>query len=232
MRESVFVLLSARTAVRHGSSRPRRASSTSGRSTTSAEPEIRRDSPDRARVDAGSRQAKCCSTAPGEVKSYGHPHGVTDVGRRRAERGFHFARDGLFIVRDGMGGHRLGSGFGLAIDAIAGFAQRSAEDADITWPFRIDTGVHRGQPLRTAIELANRIVHRKAASSDDYTGMGTTVAALIVSRSRPIMTFANVGDSRNTSSEPARFSSLVTTTHGLTSHGSPRAPMTSRFGPR
>jgi PPM family protein phosphatase len=126
-------------------------------------------------------------------------YGVTDVGRRRSlNEDAIFARDGLFIVCDGMGGHKAGEvASQLAIDAIAGFVQRSAEDAEITWPFGIDTGVSfEGNRLRTAIKLANRVVHRKAASSDDYTGMGTTVAALIVSRSRPVMTFANVGDSR------------------------------------
>ena len=126
-------------------------------------------------------------------------HGVTDIGRRRSlNEDAIFARDGLFIVCDGMGGHKAGEvASALAIDAIAGFVQRSAEDAEITWPYGIDTEVSfEGNRLRTAIKLANRAVHRKAASSDDYTGMGTTVAGLVVSRSRPVMTFANVGDSR------------------------------------
>jgi serine/threonine protein phosphatase PrpC len=126
-------------------------------------------------------------------------HGRTDVGRRRSlNEDAIFAQDNLFIVCDGMGGHKAGEvASQLAIDVIASFVNRSAEDAEITWPY----GFHRavsfdGNRLRTAVKLANRAVYRKAASSDDYTGMGTTVAAIIVSPNRPQMTYAHVGDSR------------------------------------
>ena len=126
-------------------------------------------------------------------------HGRTDVGRRRTlNEDAILAQDSLFLVCDGMGGHKAGEvASQLAIDVISAFVKRSAEDAEITWPY----GFHRavsfdGNRLRTAIKLANRAVFRKAASSDDYTGMGTTVAAMIVSRTRPQMTFAHVGDSR------------------------------------
>jgi serine/threonine protein phosphatase PrpC len=126
-------------------------------------------------------------------------HGRTDVGRRRGlNEDAIFAQDNLFIVCDGMGGHKAGEvASQLAIDVIASFVNRSAEDAEITWPY----GFHRavsfdGNRLRTSIKLANRAVYRKAASSDDYTGMGTTVAAIIVSRNRPQMTYAHIGDSR------------------------------------
>ena len=126
-------------------------------------------------------------------------HGRTDVGRRRSlNEDAIYAGDNLFVVCDGMGGHKAGEvASQLAIDVIAAFAKRSAEDPEITWPY----GFHRaasfdGNRLRTAIKLANRAVFRKAASSDDYTGMGTTVAAIIVSRTSSQMTHAHVGDSR------------------------------------
>jgi serine/threonine protein phosphatase PrpC len=126
-------------------------------------------------------------------------HGLTDVGRRRSlNEDAIYAGDSLFVVCDGMGGHKAGEvASQLAIDVIGNFVKRSAEDTEITWPY----GFHRavsfdGNRLRTAIKLANRAVFRKAASSDDYTGMGTTVAAVIVSRTRPQMTCAHVGDSR------------------------------------
>jgi protein phosphatase len=126
-------------------------------------------------------------------------HGLTDVGRRRSlNEDAIFAHDSLFVVCDGMGGHKAGEvASQLAVDAIAAFVQRSAEDPEITWPYGIDTGVSfEGNRLRTAIKLANRAIHRKAVSSDDYTGMGTTVSALLTSAARPAITFANVGDSR------------------------------------
>jgi serine/threonine protein phosphatase PrpC len=126
-------------------------------------------------------------------------HGRTDIGRRRnLNEDTIFAGDSLFVVCDGMGGHKAGEvASQLAIDVIVAFVKRSAEDTEITWPY----GFHRavsfdGNRLRTAIKLANRAVSRKAASSDDYTGMGSTVAAIVVSRNRPQMTYAHVGDSR------------------------------------
>jgi protein phosphatase len=126
-------------------------------------------------------------------------YGETDVGRRRTlNEDAIFAEEGVFVVCDGMGGHKAGEvASRLAIDVVTSFVKRSAEDAEITWPYGFHTRVSfDGNRLRTAIKLANRAVFRKAASSDDYTGMGTTVAAVIVSRHRPQMTFTHVGDSR------------------------------------
>jgi PPM family protein phosphatase len=126
-------------------------------------------------------------------------HGETDIGRRRAlNEDAIYTGDGLFIVCDGMGGHKAGDvASQLAVDSIASFVRRSAEDAEITWPYGFHTRVSlEGNRLRTAIKLANRAVFRKAASSDEYTGMGTTVVAVILSRHRPQMTYTHVGDSR------------------------------------
>jgi protein phosphatase len=125
--------------------------------------------------------------------------GRTDVGRRRTlNEDAIFANDNLFILCDGMGGHKAGEvASQLAIDVIAGFVARSGEDSEITWPYGFQRSVSfDGNRLLTAIKLANRAVFRKGGSSDEYTSMGTTVAALIVSRSRPQMTYAHVGDSR------------------------------------
>jgi serine/threonine protein phosphatase PrpC len=125
--------------------------------------------------------------------------GLTDVGKRRSlnEDAILF-QDRLAIVCDGMGGHKAGEvASRLATDVIAGFVRRSAEDTEITWPFGFVEGVSfDGNRLRTAIKLANRTVFRKAASSEDYTGMGTTIVATLVSPKRPQMTYASVGDSR------------------------------------
>jgi len=126
-------------------------------------------------------------------------HGLTDTGRRRSlNEDAILALDNLFVVCDGMGGRKAGEvASQLALDVIQAFVKRSAEDPEITWPYGIDRDASfDGNRLRTAIKLANRAVFRKAASSDDYTGMGTTVAATIFSRNRPQMTYAHVGDSR------------------------------------
>jgi protein phosphatase len=125
--------------------------------------------------------------------------GQTDVGRRRAlNEDTVFAADGLFVVCDGMGGYKAGDvASQLATEVIARFVKRSGEDTEITWPYGFEPDLSfDGNRLRTAIKLANRAVYRKGVSSEDYTGMGTTVVAMIASRSRPQMTYAHVGDSR------------------------------------
>ena len=126
-------------------------------------------------------------------------HGQTDIGKRRTlNEDAILASDGFFIVCDGMGGHKAGEvASQVAIDVIAAFIRRSGEDPEITWPYGFETRTsHNGNRLRTAIKLANRAVFRKAASSEDYTGMGTTVSAMLISPSKSQMTYANVGDSR------------------------------------
>jgi len=125
--------------------------------------------------------------------------GTTDIGRRRPlnEDAIH-VEGGLLIVCDGMGGHKAGEvASRIAVDSIAAFARRSEDDPEITWPYGFDPRVSlSGNRLRTAIKLANRAVFRKAASADDYTGMGTTVAAAFIPPGSAQMTYASVGDSR------------------------------------
>ena len=126
-------------------------------------------------------------------------HGLTDVGRRRPlnEDAIH-AADGLFLVCDGMGGHKAGEvASQLAVETVAGFIRRSTEDPEMTWPYGYDTTLpYDVNRLGTAIKLANRVVSRKAASAEDYTGMGTTIVAALVHPRRSQLTYAHVGDSR------------------------------------
>ena len=126
-------------------------------------------------------------------------HSVTDVGRRRPlNEDAIYAKDTLFLVCDGMGGHNAGEvASQLAAETIASFIRRSLEDPEMTWPYSYDTALsYDANCLATAIKLANRVIARKAASVEEYTGMGTTVAAALFHARRPRMTYANVGDSR------------------------------------
>jgi protein phosphatase len=126
-------------------------------------------------------------------------HGETDVGRRRQlNEDAIFAADGLFIVCDGMGGHKAGEvASRLATDAIANFIKRSQNDPELTWPCGFDPRLSEdANRLSTAIKLANRTVFHTAQSSDDYSGMGTTVVAVLVAPGRAEMTYGHVGDSR------------------------------------
>jgi serine/threonine protein phosphatase PrpC len=125
--------------------------------------------------------------------------GQTDAGKRRDLNEDYILLDReLFLVCDGMGGHKAGEvASKLAAEAIASFVERSGSDLEITWPYGYDARLsHDANRLRTAFKLANRAVYRRAASSDEYTGMGTTVAAVIAPAREPRMTYSHVGDSR------------------------------------
>lgn len=126
-------------------------------------------------------------------------YGRTDVGRRRTlNEDAIFLSDSLFVLCDGMGGHKAGEvASELAVDVIAAFAKRSGEDPEITWPYGFQARISfNGNRLHTAVKLANRAVYRKAASSEDYTGMGTTATVVLVSPGKSQITYTHVGDSR------------------------------------
>src|SRR5215510_11041326 len=126
-------------------------------------------------------------------------HGESDIGKRRKiNEDSIFAANGLFVVCDGMGGHKAGEvASGLAVEVVSQFVERSDEDRELTWPFGFNPQLSfTANRLRTAIKLANRAVYRHANSREAYTGMGTTVVAAIISSRKARMTYANVGDSR------------------------------------
>jgi PPM family protein phosphatase len=125
--------------------------------------------------------------------------GLSDVGRVRKGNEDAFAYDeqlNLYIVADGMGGHNAGEvASRLAVDAMVGFIQRTQGDNEWSWPYGVDPNLsYDGNRLRSAIYLANRRVFRAAEDRDDYTGMGTTVVAVMLTDSTAII--GHVGDSR------------------------------------
>lgn len=102
----------------------------------------------------------------------------------------------LFAVADGMGGHSAGEvASRLAVEAVEGFIRRSHADVDLSWPYGIDPAMSfAGNRLRTAVHLANRRVFRASESCDDYSGMGTTLTAVLVENAK--LVYGHVGDSR------------------------------------
>jgi protein phosphatase len=126
-------------------------------------------------------------------------HGQTDIGKRRKiNEDSIFRGDGLFIVCDGMGGHKSGEvASALAVEAIVRFIERSNQDRELTWPYGFNPRLsYNGNRLLTAVKLANRTVYKKANSGEDYTGMGTTVVTVLLPPGEAMMTYAHVGDSR------------------------------------
>lgn len=115
---------------------------------------------------------------------------ITDVGQRRStNQDFVYASEepvgnlpNLFVVADGMGGHRAGD-----------FASRYTVEV-ILKGVRADRERNPIRIIRKAIETANLKVLEKANSSDELAGMGTTVVAATVIGH--YIYVANVGDSR------------------------------------
>jgi serine/threonine protein phosphatase PrpC len=125
--------------------------------------------------------------------------GLTDVGRRRKLNEDNFVVDAeasLFAVCDGMGGHNAGEvASKMAIETLESFIQKSHKEKEITWPYGLETELSfDGNRLKTAIKLANKRVYKAADNREDYTGMGTTVVAALVSDN--VATIGSAGDSR------------------------------------
>jgi protein phosphatase len=130
-----------------------------------------------------------------------HAFGRSDVGQRRKVNEDSFLVDpetGFFVVCDGMGGHNAGEvASRLAVETLGGFVRASheVEFEKIPWAYGADAGLSRdGNRIRTAIMLANQSVFEKATSSEECSGMGTTVVAALVSDD--VLTVGWAGDSR------------------------------------
>jgi protein phosphatase len=126
-------------------------------------------------------------------------YGLTDVGRRRKLNEDNFVVDpeaSLYAVCDGMGGHNAGEvASKMAIETLESFIQKSHKEKEITWPYGLETELSfDGNRLKTAIKLANKRVYKAADNREDYTGMGTTVVAAVVSGN--MATIGSAGDSR------------------------------------
>lgn len=115
---------------------------------------------------------------------------MTDVGmKRKVNQDYVYTSENaignlpnLFIVADGMGGHKAGD---YASRCAAQVIKTSVESSDQTNPIRI---------IREAVESANHRVYEEALAKEEYSGMGTTcVVATIVD---DILYVGNVGDSR------------------------------------
>ncbi len=117
---------------------------------------------------------------------------ASDIGRLREANEDAFAAEpeaGLFVVVDGMGGHRGG--------AVA--AQTVAQDLPPVLELGLDRLRSRDgrairRLLRKTILDQSHHVRREGDSESGYVGMGTTLVLLLFSGGRVYM--ANVGDSR------------------------------------
>ena len=125
--------------------------------------------------------------------------GLSDVGKKRQRNEDSFVVNqevNLYLVADGMGGHNAGDvASGTAAKAIESFLVRSHEERELTWPFGIDPRMSfDANRLRTSLKLANHKIWQLADANQEYTGMGTTVVAVLVTND--LASVASVGDSR------------------------------------
>ena len=115
---------------------------------------------------------------------------ATDVGKvREVNQDCVFSSTGpvgclpnLFIVADGMGGHKAGD-----------IASRLTVDSVVDKLSKVNSKDYISVITDTIIKV-NKEVIDKAAESQDYAGMGTTLVVATVFDN--ILKFANVGDSR------------------------------------
>jgi PPM family protein phosphatase len=109
-------------------------------------------------------------------------HGVTHAGRRATNEDAMLVEPalGLFVVADGMGGHRSGEiASGLAVETIRSVMTGEQPSGDL---------------LCHAVECANDHILAAATHNPEHAGMGTTVTALLVHNGE--LEFVSVGDSR------------------------------------
>ena len=111
----------------------------------------------------------------------------THVGMRRQANEDRYAVVpglGLFLVADGMGGHRAGQ---VASQLAAEAAIRAIDALQ-------GASVSLAERLRHAVACANREIFHAAEAKAELTGMGTTFVSMLFGEDR--LALAHVGDSR------------------------------------
>lgn len=112
---------------------------------------------------------------------------LTDIGNYRSlneDYGDYLIKDdySVFVIADGMGGHNAGEvASKMAVDNILKFINENIDK----YP--------KDKIIVRAIEEANRTIYEYSCENETMCGMGTTVAACIISKD--LIYIANVGDS-------------------------------------
>jgi PPM family protein phosphatase len=123
---------------------------------------------------------------------------ITDKGKKRkTNEDALIAEDalGLYVVADGMGGHRAGDiASRLVVDTIGEQIKQSigndSSDQAADFDETLSTEANR---LLSCIRLSNQVVYETSLKNRSYRGMGSTVSAIYFTESTLVA--ANVGDS-------------------------------------
>jgi serine/threonine protein phosphatase PrpC len=120
--------------------------------------------------------------------------GKTDKGLVRSNNEDNFYLDeklGLLVVADGMGGHASGeTASKLTVNVVRDYFHGTYKKI-VNYDHAYSEATNR---LNSAIRLANQAVYEAAQSSPKLKGMGTTVAAVLLTGNR--LSIAHIGDSR------------------------------------
>ena len=126
--------------------------------------------------------------------------GLSDVGLQREHNEDSFcilSEHRLFVVADGMGGHRAGDvASRMATMEISAFFDASDIDGN-EWPTEDDSRLTPDQNrLVSAVKLANQRIFQASIRNRSVQGMGTTVVGALFVREDRKIHIAHVGDSR------------------------------------
>lgn len=124
---------------------------------------------------------------------------LSDIGRKRTRNEDRYCADatlGLFVVCDGMGGHRAGDiASALAVETVHRHINEASQRPSLPLIGRTDPGLSPpSNRLASALCEANRVLHREGSRKQDWAGMGTTAVAILLTDQ--LISFAHVGDSR------------------------------------
>jgi PPM family protein phosphatase len=129
---------------------------------------------------------------------------ATDIGNYRDKNeDFYFCNDNLFIVADGMGGHKAGEiASRTAVENFVEYFQNSLKNN----PQNIQ------EFMITSVNFANSKVVKLSQGKEDYSGMGTTFTGCYIDGSKAHV--IHVGDSRLYLKNSSEFK-LLTSDHTI-----------------
>lgn len=101
----------------------------------------------------------------------------------------------FYAVADGMGGHKGGEyASRICLESMRDYLRQAASGSAPLIRGDDTAGSESARLLGSAVRFANQVVREAAEARTEWSGMGSTVVALLFSGNR--MTVANVGDSR------------------------------------
>ena len=128
--------------------------------------------------------------------------GLSDVGLQREHNEDSYcilSEHRLFVVADGMGGHRAGDVASrmATSEMTAFFDATNANGEGAEWPAKDDSAMTPDQRrLVSAVKLANQRIFQMSIRNRSVQGMGTTVVGALFNRDDRRINIAHVGDSR------------------------------------